>query len=167
MGYDIWSIFDACCTSEHPFFSRFNAEKGLHVIHACVVYTPFYGKPWFLHVCSTSLLKALWEKEKMMVTSILSISHHVLKNLHSHCCKPFPKHALVLRVCSTDFLKTPWEKEKLLVMIDFSFSHSVFYPFWKPSSIFIQFEIVICKLFQFWSVWNFSLGKGLNVRLVC
>ena len=38
-----WSIFDACCTSEHPFFSRFEAEKGLRVIDACVVYTPFYG----------------------------------------------------------------------------------------------------------------------------
>ena len=38
-----WSIFDACSTSEHPFFSGFEAEKGLHVIHACVVYTLFYG----------------------------------------------------------------------------------------------------------------------------
>ena len=24
----IWSIFDACCTSEHSFFSGFEAEKG-------------------------------------------------------------------------------------------------------------------------------------------
>ena len=40
----IWSIFDACCTSEHSFFSGFEAEKGLHVIHACVVYTAFYGR---------------------------------------------------------------------------------------------------------------------------
>ena len=39
-----WSILDACCTSEHPFFSRFEAEKGLRVIHACVVYTPFYSE---------------------------------------------------------------------------------------------------------------------------
>ena len=38
-----WSIFDACCTSEHPFFTGFEAEKGLRFKHACVVYTPFYG----------------------------------------------------------------------------------------------------------------------------
>ena len=38
-----WSIFDACCTPDHRFFSGFEAEKGLRVIHACVVYTPFYG----------------------------------------------------------------------------------------------------------------------------
>ena len=39
----VWSIFDACYTSEHPFFSGFEAEKGLRVKHACVVYTLFYG----------------------------------------------------------------------------------------------------------------------------
>ena len=38
-----WATFDACYTSKHPFFSGFEAEKGLHVIHACVVYTVFYG----------------------------------------------------------------------------------------------------------------------------
>ena len=42
-GTIFWSIFDACYTSEHPFFSGFEAEKGLLVIHACVVYTTFYG----------------------------------------------------------------------------------------------------------------------------
>ena len=38
-----WSIFDACCMYVNPFFSGFEAEKGLRVIHACVVYTAFYG----------------------------------------------------------------------------------------------------------------------------
>ena len=47
------------------------------------------------------------------------------------------------------FLKTLWEKEKLLIMNNFSFSHSVFYPFRQLSAIFIIFEIVVCKLFQF------------------
>ena len=28
---------------------------------------PFPNKPWFLHVCSTSLLKTLWEKKKLLV----------------------------------------------------------------------------------------------------
>ena len=35
------------------------------------------NKPWFLRVCSTSLLKTLWEKEKLLITSNLSFSHHV------------------------------------------------------------------------------------------
>ena len=49
----------------------------------------------------------------------------------------------------TSLLKTLWEKEKLLVMSNFSFSHSVFYLFGELSSIFVKFEIVVCKLFQF------------------
>ena len=32
---------------------------------------------------------------------------------------------------------------------NFAFSHSVFYPFEELSAIFIKFEIVVCKLFQF------------------
>ena len=35
---------------------------------------PFLNKPWFLHVCSTSLLKTLWKKEKLLVTSNSSFS---------------------------------------------------------------------------------------------
>ena len=30
---------------------------------------PFPNKLWFLRVCSSSLLKTLWEKEKLQVTS--------------------------------------------------------------------------------------------------
>ena len=30
---------------------------------------PFPNKPWFLLVCSASLLKTLWEKEKLLVFS--------------------------------------------------------------------------------------------------
>ena len=62
---------------------------------------------------------------------------------------PFPNKPWFLRVCSTSLLKTLWEKEKLLVMSNFSFSHSVFYPFEELSAIFIKFETVFCKLFQF------------------
>ena len=54
-----------------------------------------------------------------------------------------------LRVCSTSLLKTLWEKEKLLVTSNFSCSHSVFYLSGELSAIFIKFEIVVCKLFQF------------------
>ena len=38
---------------------------------------PFENKCWFLCVHSTSLLKTLWEKEKLLVTSNFSLSHCV------------------------------------------------------------------------------------------
>ena len=54
---------------------------GIQVIHFTTE-PPFLTlsqtcKTWFLHVYSTSLLKTLWEKEKMPVTSTLSFSHSV------------------------------------------------------------------------------------------
>ena len=33
---------------------------------------PFPNKPWFWHVCSTSLLKTLWEKEKLLLKRAIS-----------------------------------------------------------------------------------------------
>ena len=62
---------------------------------------------------------------------------------------PFPNKPWFLRVCSTGLLKTLWEKEKLLVTSNFSFSRSSFYPFGEYDVIFIKFELVICKVFQF------------------
>ena len=41
------------------------------------VFNPFPNKPWFLRVCSTSRLKTLWEKEKLLITSNFSFSHSV------------------------------------------------------------------------------------------
>ena len=38
---------------------------------------PFPNKPWFLLVCSISLLKTLGEKEKLLVTSNFSFSYNV------------------------------------------------------------------------------------------
>ena len=76
---------------------------------------------------------------------------------------PFPNKPWFLRVCSTSPLKTLWEKEKLLVTSNFSFSHSVFYSFRKLSAIFIKFEFVVCRLFQFGRVLNLSFGKGLSL----
>ena len=44
----------------------------------CVFYfNPFPDKPWFLHVCSKTLLKTPWEKEKLLVTNNFSFSHSV------------------------------------------------------------------------------------------
>ena len=41
------------------------------------LFNPFPNMPWPLRVCSTSLLKTLWEKEKLLVTSNFSFSHSV------------------------------------------------------------------------------------------
>ena len=38
---------------------------------------PFPNKPWFLHVCSMSLLKTPWKKEKLLITSNFSFFHSV------------------------------------------------------------------------------------------
>ena len=62
---------------------------------------------------------------------------------------PFPHNNTFWRPWETSLLKTLREKEKLLVTSNFSFSRSVFYLFGWMSSIFIKFEIVVCKLFQF------------------
>ena len=40
-------------------------------------FNPFPNKPWFSRVCSRSLLKTLWEKEKLFVMSNFSFSHSV------------------------------------------------------------------------------------------
>ena len=44
---------------------------------------PFANNTWFLRVCSTSLLKTLWEKEKMLVTSNFSFSHSFSTSLEN------------------------------------------------------------------------------------
>ena len=40
-------------------------------------FNPLPNKPWFLRVCTSSLLETLWEKEKLLVTSNFSFSHIV------------------------------------------------------------------------------------------
>ena len=44
----------------------------------------FPSKPWFLPVCSTSLLKTSWEKEKLLITSNFSIFHSVFSPMSSN-----------------------------------------------------------------------------------
>ena len=45
-------------------------------MHATAV-KPLPNKPWFLRVCRASLLKTLWEKEKLLFTSNFSFSRSV------------------------------------------------------------------------------------------
>ena len=68
------------------FFSKdcFLKSEGFHFLSIDLykvktLFNPFPNKPWFLHVCSTSLLKTMWEKEKLLVKSNFFFSHSVIK----------------------------------------------------------------------------------------
>ena len=56
-------------------------------------FNSFPNKPWFLRVCSTSLLKTLREKEKLPVRSNFSFSHNVFypfgQLFHQIVCRLF------------------------------------------------------------------------------
>ena len=64
--------------SEHPelFALQFgkNAKSDLVYTSSFTNINPFPKKPWFSRVCSTSLLKTVWKKEKLLVTSPFSTS---------------------------------------------------------------------------------------------
>ena len=67
-----------------------NFQKEIHISSHI---NPYTNKPWFLRVCSTSLSKTLWEKEKLLVTSNFSFSHSVfypLRKLAATFINPFP-----------------------------------------------------------------------------
>ena len=55
----------------------FNCKIAPNAFWVWEAINPFLNKPWFLHVCNTSLLKTLREKEKLLVTSNFSFSHSV------------------------------------------------------------------------------------------
>ena len=78
---------------------------------------------------------------------------------------PLPNKPWFLRVCNISILKTLWEKEKLLVTNNFSFSHSVFFLFRELSAIFIEFKIVVCKLFHIWKSLKFVFWERGKLQL--
>ena len=102
--------------------------------------------------------KSLHDFQNMVYEPIVALSSTNTTKIAPF--NPFPNKPWFLRVSSTSLLKTLWEKEKLLVMSNFSFSHCVLYQFEELSTNFIEFEIVICKLFQFGRVKSCRLGKG-------
>ena len=105
------------------------------------LFNPFPNKPWFLHVRSTYLLKSLWKKEKLLITSNFSFSHsffyplgelsaifHQFWNcrLQTHWGWKSVKFVIWERVM--EGWKASQEKEKMLVMLVtsiFSFSQNV------------------------------------------
>ena len=78
---------------------EYRPRKNLAGHTRAMLINPFPNKPWFLRVCSISLLKTLWEEEKLLVTSNFSFSHSVFYSfgelsaiLITHevvVCKPF------------------------------------------------------------------------------
>ena len=56
-----------------------------HCSDTTTLLNPFPNKPCFLGVCSTSLLKTLWEQEKLLITSNFSFSHIVTKKQMNKC----------------------------------------------------------------------------------
>ena len=58
------------------FFSR-SVSSNIFKKFLLKVVNSFPNKPWILRVCSSSLLKTLWEKEKLLVTSNFSFSHSI------------------------------------------------------------------------------------------
>ena len=78
---------------------------------------------------------------------------NVFKRLHNYIeslkVNPFSHSDTFRRPWETTLLKTLWEKETLLITSNFSFTHSVFYQFRELLAIFIEFKIIVFRLFQF------------------
>ena len=123
------------------------------------------------------LLKTLWEKEKMLVTSIFSFSYNVfylikrkmhhlsqLKFLSANALNSFPSPGFY--VSAAQIFWKHWGEEKLLEMTNFSISYSVLYPFGKLPAIFIKLKIVVCKLFEFGKSLQFVVRKRVNFKKV-
>ena len=63
------------CTCYQPFYSTtkfFLKAQSLGRLNSVLFVSPFQNKPLFLCVCSSSLLKTLWQKEKLLVMSNFS-----------------------------------------------------------------------------------------------
>ena len=62
-----------CRLFESGWVYNLSFGKGLTVPYFIINLFP--NKHWFLRVCGTSLMKTLWEKKKLLVTSNFSFSH--------------------------------------------------------------------------------------------
>ena len=108
---------------------------------------PFTNKPWFLRVCSKHLLKTMWEKEKLLITSNLSFSHSVFY--------PFGKLSAIfikLKLSSANPLSLEESKIGRLVMGLTHYETTNFRLF--------QTERVCRQQFQIWRKWQKVIQKG-------
>ena len=99
-----------------------------HLVTSIFSVNPFPNKPWFSHVCSLSPLKTLWEKEKLLVTSISpfpTVFSTRLDNCHFHqiwnCC---------LQTLSV------WKSLKFAVWE--RFNNNIFHPSWNIIQFFFS-----------------------------
>ena len=72
-GYSLDSSCKTIMFTQHRFWNKTVRFR----IPSLSSGNPFPNKPWLLCVCSTSLLKTLWEKEKLLMMSNFSFSHGV------------------------------------------------------------------------------------------
>ena len=101
--------------------------------------------PWFLCVCSTSFLKTLWEKKKLLLRSNSSFSHSVFL--------PFRKtshHFPQLQNCRLQTLKI-WTSVEFVVWervttLKFKFSTSVYHLFYKTFVHICRKQHILCRL---------------------
>ena len=70
--YCIYYLF--VCPDCAPNIFMVDNFKGLNLP---TIFNPLPNKRWFVRVCSTSLLKTLWEKEKLLIMSNFSFSYCV------------------------------------------------------------------------------------------
>ena len=97
-----WSLLMTSIFS--PFPAMFSAHP------KTTMFNPFPNKPWFLRVCRKSLLKTLWEKQTLLVTSNFSFSHSVFY-LFGGLPAIFIKFKIV--VCQLFQFGWVWERVKL------------------------------------------------------
>ena len=95
----------------------------------------------------------MWEREKILVTSIFSLFHNVLKGFYFWVVESwncvvkswlFTTQSWLLTTLKTRSLKTLWETEKMLVTSIFSFFPQCFLPCQREKSAFYQH--LICHL---------------------
>ena len=145
------TILSAYTLYTHPSISFCGNESKFSLFHAIK-----------LLITSNKFLRRVWCKYLGTFISWIAIIQNLFLLIylgHAQAKGGFMHFCYTLTVSQTSpgfyesavqiFLKTRWVEEKLLVMSNFSFSHGVFYPFGELSAIFIEFKMVVCKLFQF------------------
>ena len=106
-------------------------------------FNPFPNKPWFLRVCGICLLKTLWEKEKLLVTSNFSLSHCVFNPISrtlSHFYQIQNGRLQTLSVWK-GLTFVVWERVKyikhIFIMMDKYFKVSLWFFFVKSNFFFL------------------------------
>ena len=104
----VTSIF---CFSKNVFYSIIERNHYFRYINS------FPNKPWFLHVSCTSLLKTLWENEKLFIVSISPFSAVL-----SPCLKNFLPFSSNQKLSSANL--SVWKRLKFVVWERLKYSMS-------------------------------------------